>query len=115
MLNSILDNRLSVESQVTTVCRSCFYELRQLRVGAAVSDDRRSTSNRPDFHPLPFGLLQLSAHWGIAKGQMKQLQAVVQNAASCLVSAVAGRHFEVGLKGDKYNLDYKPLIGSEMI
>ena len=81
-LGVVLDNPLSIESQVTAVCRSCFYQLRSFKTD------------------VPQSLVQAFIHcWldycnalltGIAKGQIKRLQAV-QNAAPCLVSG-AHRH-----------------------
>jgi len=57
-LGMVLDNPLSMESQVTAVCRSCFYQLRQVTTDFLVS-----TIPRSSLHPLPAGLLQRSTHW----------------------------------------------------
>ena len=56
-LGMVLDNPLSMESQVTAVCRSCFYQLRQVTTDFLVS-----TIPRSSLHPLPAGLLQRSTH-----------------------------------------------------
>ena len=51
-LGVVLNHPLSMDSQVTAVCRACFYQLRQLRVV-----QRSSTIPRSGLHPPPSGLL----------------------------------------------------------
>jgi len=88
-LGAMLDNQLSLQAQVAAVCRSCFYQLRQLRVV------RRSLTR-----DVLQSLVQAFVHCrldycnailtGPADGQIRRLHAV-QNAAARLVSVARCR------------------------
>jgi len=89
-LSVVLDNPLSMESQVTAVCRSCFCQLWQLRVV------QRSFAT-----DILQSLIQAFIHW-----QMTRLQAV-QNAAAHLVSGAHRRDHAMPLLR---NLHWLPVV-----
>ena len=88
-LGVVLDNQLSMQAQVTAVCRSCFYQLRQLCVV------QRSLT-RDVLQSLVQAFVQCRLDYsnailtGAADGQIRPLQAV-QNAAAHLVSGARRR------------------------
>ena len=64
-LGVVLDNRLSMQAQVAAVCRSCFYQLRQLRVVQRSLTRDVLQSLVSGFYPLSSGLLQCDSDWSI--------------------------------------------------
>jgi len=82
----VLDGQLSMSQQVTAVCRSCFYQLRQLK-------SVKSSLTREALHSLiqPFVHCRLdycnSALAGVTKVYLHKLQSV-ENMAAYMVSVV---------------------------
>jgi len=83
-LGVVLDGQLSVSQQVTAVCRSCFYELRQLK-------SVKSSLTREALHSLIQAFVHCridycnSALAGVANVYLQKLQSV-QNMAARMVS-----------------------------
>ena len=88
-LGVVLDNQLSMQAQVAAVCRSCFYQLRQLRVvQRSLTRDVLQSLVQAFVHcRLDYCNAILT---GAADGQIRRLQAV-QNAAARLVSGARRR------------------------
>ena len=91
-LGVVLNNWLSMQAQVAAVCRSCFYQLHQLRVvQRSLTRDALQSLVQASVHcRLDYCNAILT---GAAYGQIRRLQAV-QNAAARLVSD-ARRHDHV--------------------
>ena len=89
-LGVVLDNQLSMQAQVAAVCRSRFYQLRQLRVvQRSLTRDVLQSLVQAFVHcRLDYCNAILT---GAADGQIRRLQAV-QNAAARLVSGARRRH-----------------------
>jgi len=88
-LDVVLDNQLSMQAQVAAVCRSCFYQLRQLRVvQRSLTRDVLQSFVQAFVHcRLDYCNAILTA---AVDGQIKRRQAV-QNAAARLVSVARCR------------------------
>jgi len=88
-LGVVLDNQLSMQAQLAAVCRSCFYQLRQLRVvQRSLTRDVLQSLVQAFVHcRLDYCNAILT---GAADGQIRRLQAV-QNAAARLVSGARRR------------------------
>jgi len=88
-LGVVLDSQLSMQAQVAAVCRSCFYQLRQLRVvQRSLTRDVLQSLVQAFIHcRLDYCNAILT---GAADGQIRRLQAV-QNAAARLVSGARRR------------------------
>jgi len=85
-LGVVLDGQLSMSQQMTAVCRSCFYQLRQ------VKSVRRSLT-REALHSLIQAIVHCRLDYcnsvlaGVAKVYLQKLQSV-QNMAARMVSGV---------------------------
>jgi len=85
-LGMVLDGQLSMSQQVTAVCRSCFYQLCQLK-------SVKSSLTREALHSLIHAFVHCrldycnSALAGVAKVYLQKLQSV-QNMAARMVSGV---------------------------
>jgi len=61
-LGIVIDSQLLLSAHVTAVCRSGYYQLRQLRQ-AVPSLTEDASKNSPGVRFLPPGLLQLAVLW----------------------------------------------------
>ena len=83
-LGVVLDNQLKMTKQVTSLCRSCFFRLRQIRTikRSLTSDSTKTLVNAFVNSRLDYCNSLL---YGVGEGLMDRLQRV-QNAAARLVS-----------------------------
>ena len=87
-LGVTIDSRLTMTDQVAAICRSAYYQLRQLRtITRSLSTESSGTS----VHRVPSGILQLAPVYDVTDDSFQRLHSV-QNTAACLVSASRRDH-----------------------
>jgi hypothetical protein len=62
-LGVVMDNLLNMENHVTSVCKSCYYHLRNIGMIRRYLDQDTAAQKYTCFYYFPFRLLQCSVYW----------------------------------------------------